>query len=39
VFAIGAMLWERCSLQKVPPTNLAQPHRMLRRAGIDATWW
>ncbi|MEO7731323.1 MAG: protein kinase [Kofleriaceae bacterium] len=35
VFAIGAMLWELCSLQKVPPTNLAQRHRLLRRAGID----
>jgi len=36
VFAIGAMLWELCSLQKVPPTELAQRHRMLRKAGIDA---
>jgi WD40 repeat protein len=35
VFAIGAMLWELCSLQKVPPTNLRQRHRMLRRAAID----
>ena len=35
VFAIGAMLWELCSLQKVPPSDLAQRHRMLRRAGID----
>jgi serine/threonine protein kinase len=35
VFAIGAMLWELCSLQKVPPTNLRQRHRLLRRAGID----
>jgi WD40 repeat protein len=35
VFAIGAMLWELCSLQKVPPTEIAQRHRLLRRAGID----
>jgi eukaryotic-like serine/threonine-protein kinase len=35
VFAIGAMLWELCSLQKVPPANIRQRHRMLRRAGID----
>jgi eukaryotic-like serine/threonine-protein kinase len=35
VFAIGAMLWELCSLQKVPPTDQRLRHRMLRRAGID----
>ncbi|HSS01402.1 MAG TPA: serine/threonine-protein kinase, partial [Kofleriaceae bacterium] len=35
VFAIGAMLWELCSLQKTPPTNLRQRNRILRRAGID----
>jgi eukaryotic-like serine/threonine-protein kinase len=35
VFAIGAMLWEICSLQKVPPTNLRQRRRLLRHAGID----
>ena len=35
VFAIGAMLWELCSLQKVPPTDKRLRHRMLRRAGID----
>ena len=35
VFAIGAMLWELCSLQRVPPTDTALRHRMLRRAGID----
>jgi eukaryotic-like serine/threonine-protein kinase len=35
VFAIGAMLWELCSLQRVPPTNLRLRHRLLRRAGID----
>jgi WD40 repeat protein len=35
VFAIGAMLWELCSLHKVPPTNLRQRHPLLRRDGID----
>jgi WD40 repeat protein/tRNA A-37 threonylcarbamoyl transferase component Bud32 len=35
VFAIGAMLWELCSLQRVPPPNLRLRHRLLRRAGID----
>jgi serine/threonine protein kinase len=35
VFAIGAMLWELCSLQKVPPTDQQLRHRLLRRAGID----
>jgi WD40 repeat protein len=35
VFAIGAMLWELCSLQKVPPTDQRLRHRLLRRAGID----
>ena len=35
VFAIGAMLWELCALQKVPPTEPQLRHRMLRRAGID----
>ncbi|HEU4734231.1 MAG TPA: serine/threonine-protein kinase [Kofleriaceae bacterium] len=35
VFAIGAMLWELCALQRVPPAERAQRHRMLRRAGID----
>jgi WD40 repeat protein len=35
VFAIGAMLWELCALQKVPPTEPRLRHRMLRRAGID----
>ncbi len=35
VFAIGAMLCELCMLQKVPPTETRQRHRMLRRAGID----
>jgi len=35
VFAIGAMLWELCSLHKVPPADVTERHRMLRRAGID----
>lgn len=35
VFAIGAMLWELCSLQKVPPSQRGLRHRMLRRANID----
>jgi WD40 repeat protein len=35
VFAIGAMLWELCALQKVPPKEPQLRHRMLRRAGID----
>ena len=35
VFAIGAMLWELCSLKKTLPSNSQQRHRMLRRAGID----
>jgi WD40 repeat protein len=35
VFAIGAMLWEICSLQKIPPANLGFRHRLLRRARID----
>ncbi len=35
VFAIGAMLWELCSIQKVPPTDRQVRHRLLRRAGID----
>jgi WD40 repeat protein len=35
VFAIGAMLWELCSVQRVPPAEERQRHRMLRRAGLD----
>lgn len=35
VFAIGAMLWELCALQKVPPTDARLRHRILRRASID----
>jgi WD40 repeat protein len=35
VFAIGAMLWELCSLHKVPPADARHRHHMLRRAGID----
>jgi WD40 repeat protein len=35
VFAIGGMLWELCALQRVPPAQLHQRRRILRRAGID----
>ncbi|HEY0483960.1 MAG TPA: protein kinase [Kofleriaceae bacterium] len=35
VFAIGTMLWELCSLQKLPPSDAGERHRMLRQAGID----
>jgi serine/threonine protein kinase len=35
VFAIGVMLWELCSLQKVPPSDVHARHRVLRRTGID----
>ncbi len=35
VFAIGAMLWELCTLQKAPLAETRQRHRVLRRAGID----
>ena len=35
VYAIGAMLWELCSLEKLPPNYSGQRHRILRGAGID----
>jgi WD40 repeat protein len=35
VFAIGAMLWELCALEKLPPSYAGQRHLILRRAGID----
>jgi WD40 repeat protein len=35
VFALGAMLWELCALQKLPPREPQLRHRILRRAGID----
>src|SRR5204863_5723703 len=35
VFAIGAMLWELCSLDKLAPSYAGQRHHLLRRAGID----
>ncbi|HEX7843411.1 MAG TPA: serine/threonine-protein kinase, partial [Kofleriaceae bacterium] len=35
VFAIGAMLWELCTLQKLPHSSSSQRQRILRRAGID----
>jgi WD40 repeat protein len=36
VYAIGAMLWELCSLQRVPPEDPREFKRALRRAQIDA---
>ncbi|HEY6177778.1 MAG TPA: serine/threonine-protein kinase, partial [Kofleriaceae bacterium] len=35
VFAIGAMLWELCSLVRLPHADPGQRRRILRRAGID----
>jgi WD40 repeat protein len=35
VYAIGVMLWELCTVQKVPPSKAYLRHRVLRRAGID----
>jgi WD40 repeat protein len=35
VFAIGALLWELCSLHKLPPNFSGQRRRLLRNAGID----
>jgi WD40 repeat protein len=35
VYAIGIMLWQLCSLAKVPPTEPRERTRELRRAGID----
>jgi WD40 repeat protein/tRNA A-37 threonylcarbamoyl transferase component Bud32 len=35
VYAIGAMLWELSSLEKLPPGYKGQRLRMLRRASID----
>jgi WD40 repeat protein len=35
VFAIGAMLWELGSLQRVPPSTARERRRTLRQAGID----
>ena len=35
VYAIGAMLWELCSLQKLPPSYAGQRRRVLHRVGID----
>ena len=35
VFAIGAMLWELCSLHKLPPSFAGPRRSILRRAGID----
>src|SRR5205814_807388 len=35
VFAIGAMLWELCTLERVPPADRDQRRAMLRLGGID----
>ena len=35
VFAIGAMLWELCTVEKLPLRESLRRHRTLRRAGID----
>ena len=35
VYAIGVMLWELCSLHKLPPAYAGQRRRILRRSGID----
>ena len=35
VFAIGAMLWELCTLHKLPPSFSDQRRHILRKAGID----
>ena len=36
VFAIGAMLWELCTLRKLSRSSSSQRRSILRRAGIDA---
>ena len=35
VYAMGVMLWELCSLDRLPPSESSLRHRLLRRAGID----
>jgi WD40 repeat protein len=35
VFALGAMLWELCTLEKLQPADRAQRSRLLRRSGVD----
>jgi len=35
VYAMGVMLWELCSLDRLPPSESGLRHRLLRRAGID----
>jgi eukaryotic-like serine/threonine-protein kinase len=35
VYAIGAMLWDLCSLHKLPSVDARQRRRLLRRARID----
>ncbi|MEJ7604600.1 MAG: serine/threonine-protein kinase, partial [Kofleriaceae bacterium] len=34
VFAIGAMLWELCSTHRVPPNDISQRDRILRRSRV-----
>ena len=36
VHAIGVMLWELCTAQKLPPGDTGQRGTLLRRAGIDS---
>src|SRR5678816_1644063 len=35
VYAIGAMLWELCTLHRLPGDFAGRRRRILRRAGID----
>ena len=35
VFAIGAMLWELCTLERLPPGYTGRRRRILRRSGLD----
>jgi WD40 repeat protein len=35
VYAIGAMLWELCTVERLPAADSRARHRVLRRAGID----
>jgi eukaryotic-like serine/threonine-protein kinase len=35
VYAIGAMLWQLCSLHRMPPSDVRDRERVLRRARID----
>ncbi|MEO7731885.1 MAG: serine/threonine-protein kinase [Kofleriaceae bacterium] len=35
VFAIGAMLWELCSLHRVPPSDVRTRRKLMRQSGIE----